>query len=171
MERPKQNEYAAFYQMIIDPVPNGDIIDIMSQNLEQEKTFLSSFDEAIGNYRYAPEKWMVKEVLQHVIDTERIMSYRALRIVRGDQLVLAGFDENAYVDNVDLSGRTIQDLAQEYAAVRTASIFLFKNITPKQSILTANANGYEISVRGIAYVLVGHAQHHFMILKERYLKN
>jgi len=169
MKRPGPKEYAPFYNNIIDPVEGEDVVIAMKERLKIEKEFLLNIDEQIGNYRYAEGKWTIKEVIQHVIDTERIMNYRALRIVRGDKLILPGYDENAYVAGLDLSERKLSDLIEEYLAVRKSTIYLFNGVTEEQSKLIGNANGYEISVRAIAYVLVGHAQHHFMMLKKRYL--
>ncbi|MEY4904376.1 MAG: hypothetical protein RLZZ292_2191 [Bacteroidota bacterium] len=170
IQRPPSTEYAHFYGTYIRTVPEAiDIVALMDTSMKELVAFFKTVEKSKANYRYAPEKWTIKEVLIHLIDTERIMAYRALRFARYDKAPLHGFDENEYVAAVNVTRRSVTSLLREYAAVRKASILLFKNFTIKQTENTGFANNMLISVRALAYIIVGHQYHHTNILKERYL--
>jgi hypothetical protein len=121
------------------------------------------------DFRYAEGKWTIKEIIQHVIDTERIFSYRALRISRNDKTPLPGFDENEYVINTDANNRHLQSLLTELSLVRQSTIALFKSFTPMQLERLGVASNNDISVRAIGFILIGHQKHHQKIFMERYL--
>jgi hypothetical protein len=123
----------------------------------------------IGNKVYEPQKWTVKDILQHCIDTERIMAFRALCFARFDQNPLPGFDENAYANNTTASNRSIEDLVDELIIVRKSSIYLFQSFTEKMLTHIGIANGSEISPLALGFVIVGHLKHHVKIINERYL--
>lgn len=122
-----------------------------------------------ADYRYAPEKWSVKEVLGHVIDTERIMGYRALRIARGDKKPMEGFEQDDYVRVAQFGHRTLAGLVEEFNAVRRATLLLFQNLEPQAWTRRGIANEKEVSVRALAYIIAGHELHHRNILQEQYL--
>jgi hypothetical protein len=124
-------------------------------------------DERAG-YRYAPEKWTVREVLGHVCDAERILSYRMLRVARGDATPLPGFDENTYVPAAAFNRRPIADVLDEWMAVRRATIELVRGTPEEAWTRRGVANNQPVSARGVLYVLVGHVEHHLKVLDERY---
>ena len=121
------------------------------------------------DYRYAEGKWTIKDIIQHVIDTERIFAYRALRISRNDTTPLPGFEENDYVENTKANERGIQDLLAEFSAVRYATLFLFKSFSEEQLKRMGTASGTAISVRAIGFIIIGHQKHHQNVFQERYL--
>ncbi len=130
---------------------------------------LSSLGERQGNYRYAPDKWSVKEVLGHVIDTERIFAYRALRIARNDKTPIEGFEQDDYVRAALSGNRTLAGLIEEFSAVRHAGLLLFRSFDPEAWVRKGIASQKEISVRALVYVIAGHELHHRKILQEKYL--
>ncbi len=168
--RPLTTEFAEPYQRYIDRVPDGNIIEILQSNLETWKSLIENLSEEKLNYRYAEGKWSIKEIIVHILDGERIFSYRALRFARNDKTSLQGFDENAYTPESNASNRTKQSLLDELTAIRRSTIEMFKNFTPEMFMRTGVASGYSISVRALAYVIAGHELHHMNVIKERYLK-
>ena len=167
--RPEVNEYDPYYQKYIDRVPNGDIAAILDSQIEGTLSFLRGVTEKKAGYAYAAGKWTVKEVLGHLIDTERIFVYRALCIGRNDKSWLPGFDQDDYVANANFNARTLQSLIDEWAGVRRATVHLFKNFTDDEWRRRGIANQKEISTRALAYNIAGHELHHVEILKSRYL--
>ncbi len=167
--RPDDAEYAAFYAGYIAAVPDGDILASLREGGDELATLLASVPEARAGFRYARDKWTVREVVGHVIDAERIFAYRALRIARGDATPLAGFDENAYARAAGSDARTMADLAGEVAVVRDGTLRLFESMPEDAWLLRGIANGQPITVRALAYILAGHARHHARVLRERYL--
>lgn len=121
------------------------------------------------DYRYAEGKWTIKEIIQHVIDSERIFAYRALRIARGDKTPLPGFEENDYALSADGERRHLQDLLTELSIVRQSNIFMFKSFREEELLRTGTASGYTVSARALGFLLIGHQNHHMKIFKERYL--
>ncbi len=125
--------------------------------------------EELGDKAYAPNKWTVKDLLQHLIDSERIFNYRALRFARMDATALPGFEENDYAANADASHRTMQDLMQEFIAVRETTIQLFTSFTDKMLLAEGTASGRRITTLALGYAIIGHQLHHYKIIEERYL--
>ncbi len=171
MERPALNEYSPFYQKYIDKVPEGDIIFILEHSKQQLLTLLENTPTDKYAYRYAEGKWSMKETLLHMIDAERIFSYRALRIARNDQTPLSGFDQDVYVPESEATQRTWQSIVDEYKAVRDASIHLFKNISKEASLRRGVVSSAVISVRALAYITAGHELHHLQLFIEKYLND
>jgi hypothetical protein len=130
---------------------------------------IRSIPEARGDHRYAEGKWSVKEVIGHVIDTERVFAYRALQFARGDATPLAGFEQDDYVRCGSFDKRSLSDLADEYEQVRRATISLFANLDQGAWTRRGTANKNEVSVRGLAFIVAGHERHHVEILRTRYL--
>lgn len=124
--------------------------------------------EALGDYTYAEGKWTVKEIVQHLIDTERVFAYRVLCFGRKDQTNLAGFDENLYAQNVDANRRKLSELLEEYQIVRLSNTYLFKHFSEEELAQTGIANNNAISIGAIGYIMIGHAVHHFNVIQERY---
>jgi hypothetical protein len=166
--RPEPTEYASFYHRYIETVPEGDIVSLLRNGGRELTETIGRIPEARGGHRYGPDKWTIREVIGHLIDAERIFAYRALRIARGDQTLLPGFDENAYVVAAGSDLRTLADLTRELAAVRESTVLLFESFPDEVWARTGNANGTAMSVRALAYVLAGHPAHHLRILRERY---
>ena len=163
-------EYNAYYQPYIDNV-NYDlsIVEGLKQNQDVMVSCYSIIPVEKHNYAYAVEKWTVKDVLLHIIDTERVFAYRALRIARRDNTPLAGYEQDDYVLNAFAENRTMKSLIEEYKSVRQATITLFESFSPDTLLLVGKASGFPISVRAIGYVIVGHENHHSNIINERYL--
>jgi hypothetical protein len=167
--RPAADEYAPYYGRYIDRVPDGDLCATLEAQLAETLTLVRSLPEARGAFRYAPGKWSIKGVVGHVIDTERIMSYRALRIGRGDATPLPGFEQNDYVPTGHFDQRTLADLCVELAAVRAATVHLFRHFDPVALARRGTASGNPVTTRALAYIIAGHERHHRAILQEKYL--
>jgi hypothetical protein len=168
MKRPEPTEYAEFYANYVSKVPGTDAIGVLeSQRLQMVQLFAGR-SERDGSFRYAPDKWTVKEVLGHITDTERIFTYRALRIARGDQTPLPGFEQDDFVKNGGFGERTLSSLADEFALVRAASIALFRSFPEEAWARRGVASQKEVTVRALAFITAGHQIHHRLILEERY---
>jgi len=167
--RPDATEYAPSYDAYISKVPDGDLLETLEAQRRQTRQLLAGLTEAKALHRYAPGKWSVKEVVGHLADSERVFCYRALRFARGDQTPLAGFDEKAYTPAGGFDTRTVADLAAELDAVRRATIALLGSLDAEALARRGTANGREVSVRALAYIIAGHERHHLAILRERYL--
>ena len=165
----KNTEYAPFYAGYIETASNVNMLEELEICLHDFIKFIQDIPMDKFDYRYAEGKWTIKEIIQHVIDTERIFSYRALRISRGDQTALPGFDENDYVDNTNANGRHLQSLLTELSIVRQSTLALFKSFSDEQLKRLGTASNSNISVRAIGFILIGHQKHHQKIFKERYL--
>lgn len=171
LARPKLDEYAPYYESYVALVPEGDLQQILETQLGETLALLEQITDAEGKFRYAPGKWSLKEVIGHLADTERIMSYRLLRIARGDVTPLAGFDEDAYVKASSFDSQTMHELLADFRAVRQATLTLFRSLTDEAWIRRGTANNYPATPRSIAYFIAGHELHHRFIIKERYLQN
>lgn len=169
LARPASTEYAPYHDKYISLIPDGDIIETLGQQGRAMLSLLASIPEAQANNRYAPDKWSIKEVVGHVIDCERIFAYRALRFARNDASPQPGFDQDEYVRNAAFGELQLADLASEFEHVRQASVCLLKSLTDEAWLRSGNANGVDLSVRGLAYVIAGHELHHVNILRTRYL--
>jgi uncharacterized damage-inducible protein DinB len=166
--RPEPGEYAPYYDMYISLVQGHDILGILEAQRMQMAQMFAARSEREGNFRYAPDKWTVKEVLGHVNDTERIFAYRALRIARGDPTPLSGFEQDDYVRGANFAERTLADIAEEFEYVRSASIALFRSLKRDAWSRRGVANKNEVTVRALAFIVAGHELHHRLILEERY---
>jgi uncharacterized damage-inducible protein DinB len=167
--RPGTDEYAPYYGTYIGKVPDGDLRAMLASQLAETLALVRSIPESRGGHRYAPDKWSIKGVLGHLADSERIFSYRALRIGRGDTTPLPGFEQDDYVPMGNFDARTLRDLADELAAVRQATLHLFAHLDQAAFERRGTASGKPISVRALAYIIAGHELHHVGILKTRYL--
>jgi hypothetical protein len=168
MNRPEATEYADYYANYISKVPGSDVLSVLESQRLQMLQLFAGRSERDGSFRYAPGKWTVKEVLGHITDTERIFSYRALRIGRGDQTPLPGFEQDDYVRNSESGDRTLADLAEEFGAVRTASVSLLRSFNEEVWSRRGMASQKEVTVRALGFMIAGHQIHHRIILEERY---
>lgn len=167
--RPDATEFAPFYAGYVAAVPEGDIVNILRSGSDEWQAVLATLPETRADHRYADGKWSIRQLIGHVSDAERIFSYRALRIARGDETPLASFDENAYAEMAGSDRRTLSALAAELRVVREATVALFNSLPDDAWTRTGSASGKSVSVRALAYITAGHAQHHLKMLRERYL--
>jgi hypothetical protein len=167
--RPKAGEYGEYYEKYVALIPGTDILGTLEGQRLVMSQLLGARSEREGNFRYAPDKWTVKEVIGHVTDSERIFAYRALRFARGDRTPLAGFEQDGYVKNGGFGERTLEDLAEEFADVRGATITLLNGLDQAAWQRRGVASNNEVSVRALAYIIAGHELHHRRILEEKYL--
>lgn len=163
------NEYSKFNATYIQALENVNLIEEIEICLHDFIRFVQNIPMDKFDYRYAEGKWTIKDIIQHIIDAERIFSYRALRISRNDQTPLPGFEENSYVEHTNANARSIQQLLTEMAAVRQSTLLLFKSFTQEQLQLIGTASDNPISVRAIGFIIIGHQKHHQTIFQERYL--
>lgn len=163
------NEYADFYKSYIQALEDVELIEELEISLHDFIRFVQNIPMDKFDYRYAEGKWTIKEIIQHLIDSERVFSYRALRISRNDKTPLPGFDENEYVANSNGNKRNLQGLLTELAVVRQATLSLFNSFSQEQLQHVGIASENEISVRAIGFIIIGHQKHHQKIFSERYL--
>ena len=168
-ERPHPREYADHYHTYVTRVPPGPVLQHLQSRHLELLSMLSSIPAEKADHAYAPGKWTVKQVMGHLSDVERIMTYRALRFARNDRTGLPSFDENFYVVEGGFTARTLPDLLDEFRAVREASIAFFAHLPPEHFSRGGEASGHYVSVRALLYIIVGHELHHRAILQERYL--
>lgn len=167
--RPEMEEIPEYYQNYVSQVEGNEIEFILDSAFRESLAFWELLPEKKWDYQYAPEKWTIKEVLLHIIDTERIFAYRILRISRGDTTPLAGFDQDMFVPNSNASNRSVSSLIAEYKAVREATIQLIRNFTPEMWENKGTASDATFSPLTIAFITAGHEVHHLRIIRERYL--
>ncbi len=169
MPRPELSRVPVFYHKYIAQVEGDDLHEILRKQGITLAAFLDELPADKRDYAYGPGKWSIREVLQHIMDAERVFAYRALCIARGEQQSLPGFDENMYAEQAQCSGREWSAMTEEFRTVRRSSELLFASFNEKQLDATGTANNWPVYVLGIGYMTAGHAQHHLNILKERYL--
>jgi hypothetical protein len=169
MPKPDLTRVPEFYHNYINQVQQEDIKEAFQTHISQAVTFLRNIPEERWNYRYAEGKWSIKELVQHMIDAERIFCYRALRFARKDETPLPGFDENTYAAASYADTRSKDDLLEELELVQKASAKLFLSFNDDQFESTGIANGKSINVLAIAFITVGHSLHHLEIIQKRYL--
>lgn len=168
LSRPTGDEYANFYQNYISLVPDGHIIDILKQQQYTIHQFFKDIPDHKWDYRYAPDKWSIKQVLLHLIDTERVMAYRALRIGRGDQTELPGFEQNDFANYAAVDHLSKNDLLEEYRCVRQSTIRMFEHFEPAVFKNMGTASHAPVSTLALAYIIAGHELHHIRVLRSRY---
>lgn len=167
MNRPQIQEYPEAFSNYINLVER-DVIEILNNQISDFTNLLNNLVEK-ADYAYAPGKWTIKELVGHMIDTERIMIYRLTCFARNEKAPLPGFDENDYVANANFSARSLFSLSEEFAQLRKSNLFLFDSLSEEELNRVGTASGKLISVRAIVYMLAGHVIHHTKIIKERYL--
>lgn len=168
--RPADGEFAPYAKADIDFVEGDDAVSTLAAQERVVVELLGALDEsAAAGLTYAPGKWTLKEVVGHLADDERIFAYRALCVARGDARPLPGFDENDYMAASSFESRTLADVLAEYRSVRQATLTLFASLTSEAWMRRGIVNGYEASVRGLAFHIAGHELHHLRTLREKYL--
>jgi len=162
------NPVPTWYAGYFESLSGSHFLHALSDQMSVTANLLASLSESTMGFAYADGKWSVAEVLLHIIDCERIFSYRALRMARNDTTPLPGFDENEYTPNSGAAIRTVGSLLEEYLAVRRATLSLFQNLSPEMLSRTGTANGHTFSVEMIGVVIAGHELHHLNVLRNRY---
>lgn len=170
-QRPEKNEYAPFYETYVSLVPETNILAALEQQIEQTRALLTGISEEKSLFQYAPDKWSIRGVIGHMIDGERVFSYRALTFARGDIVQLAGFDENEYAQEAEFDQIPLADLITEFLALRTANVQMFKHLNTRAWSRDGIASNNRVTVLALAYIMVGHVRHHSKILQERYLQS
>lgn len=169
MPKPANTNYPGFFQRYISQVKEDDLKTAFKNQMPAAEIFLESINEELSCKKYAEDKWTIKEVLQHMIDAERIFTYRALCFARGDQNVLPSFEENGYGLNSKANNRAWQNLVAEFVAVRTSTDYLFSSFSDETLNSAGKASDYVISVSALGFVIIGHVNHHIRIIQERYI--
>ena len=166
ISRPKPEEFGAYYQGYINKV-EGNPLDVLSRQVDFYTDYIQANCDRL-DYRYAEGKWSIRESLIHIVDTEQIFAYRALRISRGDTTPLAGFNQDEFVENNNFEHITPWDILEEFTHQRRATMSMIKKFTDDQINNVGVASGTDTSVRALIYIIAGHAQHHIDIFNERY---
>ncbi|MDN3673542.1 DinB family protein [Flavobacterium branchiarum] len=164
-----ENEYSGGFKTYVQEAGNVNLIEELEISLHDFIRFVQNIPMDKFDYRYAEGKWTIKEIIQHVIDTERIFAYRALRFSRNDKTALASFEENDYVDNTNANARGLQDLLTELSAVRHSNLLFYKSLSEEQLKRVGTASNNQISVRALGFIIIGHQKHHQKVFQERYL--
>jgi hypothetical protein len=167
--RPATTEYAPYYGRYVGAVPDGDFLALLESQGRETVSLLRGISEKKSLHRYAPDKWSIREVVGHVNDAERVFTYRALSFARGDPAPLPSFEENVWAKTSNAEARSLSDLIEDFAAVRAATLALFRGFSEEQFARSGIASGNQVTVRAIAYIVAGHERHHVKILRERYL--
>lgn len=168
LSRPAPSEHAEYYRRYIDAVPDGDIVLQLRRQAPATIALLERLGEAGSGFRYAPDKWSVKQVLGHVIDGERLFAHRALAIARGDPADQPSMDQDIWMRGADFDQRTLASLSAEYSAVRAAAVALFETFDAAVGQRSGRASGNPFTVRSLVWTVAGHELHHLAVLRERY---
>lgn len=169
LTRPLPGEYAEGYATYVAEAGEGDVLALLQKQQEEVATLFGGLSETQGGFRYAPGKWSLKDLLQHLCDAERIFAYRCLRIGRGDTTPMPGFEEDAYAAAAQADARTMADLLADWRAVRAASLSLFRSLPDGAWGNQGTTNGRAITARCVPYIALGHGAHHLTVIRERYL--
>ncbi len=169
ISKPNEAELTTYYKSYINLVEENELIEALENQRQITIDLFSSIQLEKENYKYGIGKWTIKELMQHIIDSERIFNYRALRFSRKDHTELTGYDDNDFIKNSNCKNRTLANLIQEFKIVRQSTIYLFQSMNTDSIDFKGKANGNEITSRIIGWMIAGHSTHHCQILKERYL--
>jgi uncharacterized damage-inducible protein DinB len=169
LSKPEANEYASYYKGYVNNVPDGDLLQILEIQQKETMNLLKDLRDEMAQFRYAPEKWTIKEVIGHITDTERIMCYRLLCIARGEQEMLPGYHEDEYVKRGKFNRFSLPELLHHQSLVRQNTILLLSSLDEEALLQRGKANGSEMTARAIGYIIAGHEIHHRRLIKERYL--
>lgn len=169
MKRPKKGEFAPFYEGYMKVVPaRGTLQGLLKKSFKEAVQLLGNLPEEQGNFAYEPGKWTIKQVLIHLIDAERVFSFRALWGIRGDRAPLPGFNQDFWMEEAKVEERTIKDLLKEWKLVRDHTLALAAQCSEEQSKFLLTASNWKVSVRALFFIIIGHQMHHMNVLRERY---
>ena len=169
INRPQETEYAPYYGKYVSLVHGDDILTVLSDGLNETLALVGGVPESQSGFRYAEGKWSIRELVGHMIDSERIFAYRALRFARDDKTPLPGFEQDDYIRNASFDACSLGDLAAEFESVRRSTLFLFRHLDAEAWMRVGVASESEVSVRALAYIIAGHELHHAGVLRDRYL--
>ncbi len=170
MKRPKKGEYAPLHEQYLKILPpRAGAQTLLKRTFRETLQLLRPLPEEAGDYRYAPDKWTLKQVLIHLIDFERVMAFRILSFIRGDRIALPGFNPVFWMEEVNVSGRTLKSLLQEWKTVRDNTLFLLQQCTEEQSRFPGIASGLRTTPRALFFIIAGHHLHHLNILRHYYV--
>jgi uncharacterized damage-inducible protein DinB len=169
LPRPGAGEYNEYYQRYIAMVPEGDIVETLRREMVETQAVLASVPADRETYRYAHGKWSIREVVGHLIDTERLFAFRALWFARGEGSEMGGMDQDAWVLNSNAADRPLSELADEWAALRRANVHMFGSFDAATGALGGVASGFDVTVRALVWMLAGHELHHRMLIRRDYL--
>lgn len=169
MKRPETNEFAPYYNNYISLIEGDGVMPVLNSQVAEIRSMFVNIPEEKGSLAYATGKWTIKELLSHLIDGERIFAYRILRVSRGDETPIEGFEQDDYIENSNANNRSFADLLDEFDLQRQSNLLLVNNISDEGSKRMGKASGKPVSVRALTYIMAGHVSHHVKILKERYL--
>ncbi|MDI9364960.1 MAG: DinB family protein [Flavobacterium sp.] len=169
MARPQIGDFSNYAQGYVNAAQGNSIEELIANYSAAFLSFLNAIPEAKANFAYAEGKWTLKQLLQHMIDTERIFAFRALTFARKDTVALSGFDENSYADVATASHRTLAQVKQEFSLLRQSTDLFLSSLTAEDLQQEGKASNHRVTVNALAYILFGHNQHHMKILIERYL--
>ncbi|WP_422005862.1 DinB family protein [Roseivirga pacifica] len=167
--KPLETEYNPFYQPYMNQLHDSDVLVTLKKQLKSVPDFLWQIPKAKHDFAYVPGKWTIKELMQHINDTERVFTYRALCFARGDRQDMPAMDQDVYLNNAAIAQRPFSSFIDEFVSLRVATICLFENITEDQQMNMGNASGFPVSVRALAAMTAGHVAHHISIINSRYL--
>jgi uncharacterized damage-inducible protein DinB len=168
IHKPQPDEYPQFAEGYVSLVPTTNVLELLEESKHTVYNLFSTMSEEKAMHAYADGKWTLKQVLGHMIDTERTFAYRALCFSRNN-IELPGFDQDIYVNNTDFNSRTIQSLADEYKVTRESNLFLYRSFSEDQLLRSGIASKYPVTVRGLVYMTAGHEIYHLNLIRERYL--
>jgi len=171
MHKPKSSEYVSFYQPYLDILPDdgSSLEELLDSSLRDFLSLTRGISKEKEDFAYQQGKWTIKQLVQHMIDAERVFAYRAMRFVRGDQTVLSGFDENAYADAAPANNRSLEDLIREFELLRSSNMLFFESLEEEDLKKQGQVGENVFSVKALGFICSGHVQHHLRILRERYL--
>ena len=169
IKKPTVDEYNTYFAKYVDLEPEGDIFASLQQQNNETINLLKNLSETQGIYKYAPNKWSIKEVIGHLSDTERVLSFALLCIARGEAMSLHIYDKDAYIKNADFNRESVKELLEDFAVVRQSTLQFIKTLTSEDLERKGTALGSEVTARALVFILAGHELHHFKILKEAYI--
>jgi len=171
MNRPTPEEYAPYYEGYINQVSENDIMPLLKSQMDELDVLLDHVEPAQETFRYAEDKWSIREMVGHLIDGERVFGFRAFCIARGEQQNLPGFDQNDYMATAPYNQIELEDLLSELRLIRLGTIAMFRTLDEDSWNRVGTANDNQVSVRAIAFIMAGHVRHHMNMLRERYLSS
>lgn len=169
MNRPETNEFDPYYNTYVSLIEGNDVLPILDAQPAELSAIFSNVPEEKGTFSCADGKWTIKELLSHLIDGERMFAYRMLRISRGDETPIEGFEQDGYIENSNANNRSFADLLEEFDLQRRSNMLLINNLSDEASKRMGTASEKAVSVRALVYIMAGHVRHHIRILNERYL--
>ena len=169
MQRPETNEFDPYYNTYISLIEGDNVLPVLDSQPDEIREVIAQVPEEKGTFAYADSKWTIKEVLSHLIDGERMFAYRILRISRGDETPIEGFEQEGYIENSNANNRSFASLLDEFDLQRSSNMLMLTNLSDEGARRMGTASGLAISARALAYIMAGHVQHHLRILNERYL--